>query len=204
VFENVRPINLVVEQVEAIGRLRLRLAIELPLKGANLIRRCKAHRQSPRFRPSSAGMSEVRGHCSAGITGLDAPTPLSDSRSGRHPEDDVATRAPPETGLSCMHSSLSSDVPFPIPRRTETVHLSILPGSCCLPHHRGGSAASALALSRPAQASPYYGPPDRFSRPMATFVTRLRSGRSPRQTARQLPDSSTSIRVEPSSTRDTR
>jgi hypothetical protein len=47
VFENVRPMDLVVEQVEAVGGLRLRLAIELPLKAADLIRRCKAHRQSP-------------------------------------------------------------------------------------------------------------------------------------------------------------
>ena len=40
--------------------------------------------------------------------------------------------------------------------------------------------------------------------PKATFVTRLQSGQSPSQTARQLPDPSTSIRVEPSSTRETR
>ena len=37
--------------------------------------------------------------------------------------------------------------------------------------------------------------------PKAAFVARLQPGRLPRQTARQLPDSSTSIRVEPSSTR---
>jgi len=47
VFENVGPMDLVVEQVEPVGGLRLRLAIELPLKAADLIRRCKAHRQSP-------------------------------------------------------------------------------------------------------------------------------------------------------------
>ena len=40
--------------------------------------------------------------------------------------------------------------------------------------------------------------------PEAAFVARLQPGRSPSQTARQLPDSSTSIRVEPSSTRETR
>src|SRR5260370_42434271 len=40
--------------------------------------------------------------------------------------------------------------------------------------------------------------------PKATFVTRLRSSQSPSQTARQLPDPSTLIRVEPSSTRETR
>ena len=40
--------------------------------------------------------------------------------------------------------------------------------------------------------------------PKATFVTRLRPSQSPSQTARQLPDPSTIIRVEPSSTRETR
>src|SRR5208283_4625574 len=47
VGENVGPMDLVVEQVEPVGGLSLRLAIELPLKAADLIRRCKAHRQSP-------------------------------------------------------------------------------------------------------------------------------------------------------------
>ena len=40
--------------------------------------------------------------------------------------------------------------------------------------------------------------------PMAAFVTRLRPGVSPSQTARQLPDQSTTLRVEASSTGDTR
>ncbi len=40
--------------------------------------------------------------------------------------------------------------------------------------------------------------------PKAAFVARLRSSQSPGQTARQLPDPSTLIRVEPSSTGETR
>jgi hypothetical protein len=40
--------------------------------------------------------------------------------------------------------------------------------------------------------------------PKAAFVTRLRSGQLPDPTARQLPDLSTTIWVEPSSTGDTR
>src|SRR5262245_18245408 len=40
--------------------------------------------------------------------------------------------------------------------------------------------------------------------PKATFVARLRPGRLPDQAARQLPDLSTTIRVEPSSTDDSR
>ena len=40
--------------------------------------------------------------------------------------------------------------------------------------------------------------------PKATFVARLRPGQLPSQAARQLPDLSTIIRVEPSSTDDSR
>src|SRR5229473_535937 len=40
--------------------------------------------------------------------------------------------------------------------------------------------------------------------PKVTFVTRLRSRQLPSETARQLPDLSTIIRVEPSSTDDSR
>ena len=40
--------------------------------------------------------------------------------------------------------------------------------------------------------------------PKAAFVTRLQPGQSPSQTARQLPDQSTTLWVEPTSTGDTR
>ena len=40
--------------------------------------------------------------------------------------------------------------------------------------------------------------------PKATFVARLRPGQLPSRAARQLPDLSTTIRVEPSSTDDSR
>src|ERR1700677_2228062 len=109
-FENVRSKDLVVESVEAVGGLRLRLAIELPLKAADLIRRCKAHRQSPRPQSSSASMSEVRGLGSAGITRprrSNAPVRLP---PGPPPKDDVEACASPRSGLPCLLSSLSSDV----------------------------------------------------------------------------------------------
>jgi hypothetical protein len=47
VAQDVLAANLVVEHIEAEGRLRLRLAIELPLKAPDLLRCCEAHRQSP-------------------------------------------------------------------------------------------------------------------------------------------------------------
>src|SRR5687768_15736881 len=79
----------------------------------------------------------------------------------------------------------------------------LLPRSHGLPQMAGGSA-SALSLSRPAQASLTLRPIGLLSRLTATFVTRLRSVRLPDQTARQLPDQSTTLWVESSSTGDPR
>src|SRR6516164_3546742 len=47
VVQDVLATNLIVEHVEAESRLRLRLTIELSLKGPDLIWCCQAHRQSP-------------------------------------------------------------------------------------------------------------------------------------------------------------
>jgi hypothetical protein len=79
----------------------------------------------------------------------------------------------------------------------------LLPRSCSLPQMAGGSA-SALSLSRPAQASLTLRPTGSLSRPQATFVTRLQPFRLPSRAARQLPDQSTTLRVESSSTGDSR
>ena len=72
-----------------------------------------------------------------------------------------------------------------------------------LPQMAGGSA-SALSLSRPAQASLTLRPAGSLSRPTATFVTRLQPRRLPGRAARQLPDQSTTLWVESSSTDDSR
>ena len=79
----------------------------------------------------------------------------------------------------------------------------LLPRSRGLPQMAGGSA-SALSLSRPAQASLTLRPTGLLSRLTATFVTRLRPDRLPDRTARQLPDQSTTLWVESSSTGDPR
>src|SRR5262245_44944048 len=77
------------------------------------------------------------------------------------------------------------------------------PCLCSLPQMAGGSA-SALSLSRPAQALRVLRPVGSLSHPEVTFVTRLRPSRLPDRAARQLPDLSTIIRVESSSTDDSR
>src|SRR6266702_2889452 len=65
--QNVLAIDLVVEHVEAVSRLVLRLAIQLDLKFPNLTRCCQTHRQSPSL-PSFTSTPEVRALPSAGIT----------------------------------------------------------------------------------------------------------------------------------------
>ena len=79
----------------------------------------------------------------------------------------------------------------------------LLPRSHGLPQMAGGSA-SALSLSRPAQASHALRPAGSLSRPKATFVTRLQPVQLPARAARQLPDQSTTLRVESSPTDDAR
>src|SRR5271163_2877734 len=77
----------------------------------------------------------------------------------------------------------------------------LLPRSCSLPQMAGGSA-SALSLSRPAQALLTA---HRIAQPpKAAFVTRLQPFRSPGRAARQLPDQSTTLWVDSSSTSDSR
>src|ERR1700738_3574611 len=82
-------------------------------------------------------------------------------------------------------------------------YVDCFPASRSLPQMAGGSA-SALSLSRPAQASLTLRPAGSLSRPQATFVPRLQPMRFPAQAARQLPDQSTTLRVDSSSTDDSR
>src|SRR5215471_1927872 len=65
--QNVLTIDLVVEHVEAVSRLVLRLAIQLDLKFPDLTRCCQTHRQSPLL-ASFTSTPEVRALSSAGIT----------------------------------------------------------------------------------------------------------------------------------------
>src|SRR5208283_5385184 len=79
VGENVRPTDLVVQQIEAELRLRLRLHIKLSLQGPDLIRRFQTHRQSPLLSSSKAPLKQGA-FAPPELPGLNAPTPLSDSR----------------------------------------------------------------------------------------------------------------------------
>jgi hypothetical protein len=141
----------VVEQVEPVGRLRLRLEIQLPLYRPDFIGCCQAHRQSPILN-SFESTPEVRVLPSAGVT-----QPQQYYDPVRHPPErpfcnDVEAATPRPRRASPNYPAHPSDMPCPLPRWIRT-------GACVgasrstrsLPRYSGGSA-SITSLSRPAHA----------------------------------------------------
>src|SRR4029077_11827327 len=103
-----------------------------------------------------------------------------------------------------------SDVLCPLPGRSSGCACRLLPRSCSLPQWQEGRHPHCHFRGLLRLYS-RYGPSDRSAtqgdprfREGRLFVTRLRSHQLPSETARQLPDLSTIIRVEPSSTDDSR
>src|SRR3954447_6742964 len=127
---------------------------------------------------------------------------LSDSRPTRRLCDGGAA-SPPSRRVSPDDPHHPSTVPCPVPRRIEA-------GACvdCFPAH------TAFPVSQAGRHPPLHFRDllrlhARYGRwiaqpPKAAFVTRLQPSQLPDQTARQLPEQSTTLRVEPSSTGDTR
>ena len=115
----------------ATDRRRLRLAIELVRKAPDLIRSCEAHRQSPRSSPSWQARLKSGAFAPPALPGLDAPTPLSDSPSGRHPLGIALRRQPRPRG-----SPPITRIALPTCR----AHYPGEPNGCmcrCLPRSRG-------------------------------------------------------------------
>src|SRR6516164_285046 len=124
VTQDVLAVDLVVEQVDAEGRLRLRLTIQLSLKGPDLLRCYQAHRQSPsphrlRKHTRSQGPSLHR-HCPASTVLRPCPTP---ARAAASRDVEAAT--------------LTQDGPPPITRTTFPT---------CRAHYPGGSSGCACRL----------------------------------------------------------
>ena len=106
---------------------------------------------------------------------------------------------PPNGRVSPDYQRCPSNVPCPLPRWTERVQVSIAsPFARPSPYSRrigvhiftfeACSDFTRVTARRIAQP------------PKAAFVTRLRPSQSPSQAARQLPDQSTTLWVEPTST----
>jgi hypothetical protein len=128
---------------------------------------------------------------------------LSDSRQCRRLEATLRPLPSHRTGLPRLPEPPFRRAEPTTPADRAGAHVDYFPRSHGLPQMAGGSA-SALSLSRPAQASLALRPVGSLSRPEATFVTRLQPLRLPARAARQLPDQSTTLRVESSSTDDSR
>src|ERR1700751_2131438 len=186
VGQNVFAMDLVVEQVEAVRRVRLRLAIQLLLKAPDAIGCCQAHHQSP-ILVSVRSAPEVRVLPSTGIT-----------RSQRYhdpvrlPKRAVAICDVEDATSARCGSPPITRITMPAcrahyPGGSRRCSCRLLPVSRGLPRISGGSA-SASSLSRPAQASLTLRPVGLLNRPKAAFVARLQPRRLPRQAACQLPD----------------
>ena len=149
----------------------------------------KAHQKSGSFPPPA-------------LPSFVGRTTLSDSRSVRRQMRRWSCELQPKRA-SPDYPSHPSSVPCHIPRRTERVRASIAsPFTRPSPLLRrvgvriftfeacsGFTRVTARWIAQP---------------PKAAFVTRLQPGWSPNQAARQLPDRSTTLWVEPSSTGVTR
>jgi hypothetical protein len=136
--QDVRPPDLVVEQVEPEARLSLRLFVEFSLQSPDLVGRCEAHRQSPSPRLLRKTRPEVRVLPSPGVTRL------------RRYYDPV--RLPP--GPSSQPTMSKYDLH---PRRVSPV--SRLPFPTCCSHYPDGPVpVHASAASRNRAAFPVLRP----------------------------------------------
>ena len=154
----------------------------------------------PRLRPKRTRSKGpfLRQHYPASTVVWPSPTPVrpaacatcgaaSPSRDGSPPMTRITLptcRAPYPGGSRRVPVSIASPLtrPSPFPRR---VGIRIFTFEAC----SGFTRVTARWIAQP---------------PKAAFVTRLQPSQLPDQTARQLPEQSTTLRVEPSSTGDTR
>src|SRR5215471_12010638 len=124
VTQNVLAANLVVEHIEAEGRLRLRLAVELSLKVPDLIRCYRAHRQSPSPRPLRKRTRSqgplLRRHYPASMLQRPCPTPVVTAA-----RSDVEAATLAYNGSPLTTTNHPSDVLCPLPRRIKRVRVSI-------------------------------------------------------------------------------
>lgn len=194
--QNISPVDLVVELVEAEIRFRLRLEIELHLKFPDIFGCYQTHRQSPLL-DCLGSIPEVRVLPSPGITRL------------QRYYDPLRLPAWPPAHLAFEVATLSQTGPptlpeIPFPRAVPTTSMNrtgasdgFFPVRAAFPVIQAGRR-SPLHFRGLLRVHTCYGPQD-CDRP-ATLVTRLQYAQFPIHTAHQLPDLPSIIWVEPSST----
>jgi hypothetical protein len=109
----------------------------------------------------------------------------------------------PMTGLPRLPEPPFSDVPCPLPRRIKRVLVSIA-SPPTQPSPNGRRVGTRIVTFEACSGFTHVTAHRIAQPPKATFVARLQPSQLPNQAARQLPDQSTTIRVEPSSTDDSR
>ena len=178
--QNVRPPDLVVEQIEPVTRLGFRLVVEFPLQSPDRIGCLQAHRHSPpphrrQKRTRSPGPSLHRRYPASAVL-RPCPTPARTAACAAlrplpsSPERAELPKVPLSVaqwngggGFPRLHNPCL-DVLCPFPGGLSRCVCRLLPGPCGLPRTLGGSA-STTSLSGPAQASLTLRPVESLSRP---------------------------------------
>ena len=166
----------------------------------------KAHQKSGSFAPPALPGLVMSETCSACTLQRPCPTPAVAAAQGNVEAATLATDgSPPMTTnhLSVMPKACFARWPCPLPRRIERVRVSI--ASPLMQPSPNGRRVGIRIVTIEACSGFTHVTAHRIAQPpKATFVARLQPGRLPAQAARQLPDLSTTIQVEPSSTDDSR
>jgi len=123
---------------------------------------------------------------------------LSDSRRGRRLMRRWG-RCPRHQRVSPDYPNHLSDVPCPLPRRIAWVRVSIA-SPRVQPSPNGRRVGIRIVTFEACSGFTHVTAHRIAQPPKAAFVTRLQPGQLPGQTARQLPDQSTTLWVEASST----
>src|SRR5215208_4977830 len=182
--------------------VRLRLTLQLSLKGPDPIRCLQAHRQSPsphhlRKRTRSQGPL-LRRRCPASTLVRPCPTPALTVACRDVEAATLAHDGPPPITRNHL-----SNVPCPLPRRIERVRVSIT-SPLMQPSPNGRRVGIRIVTFEACSGFTHVTARWIAQPPKATFATRLQPFRLPGRAARQLPDQSTILWVESSSTSDSR
>src|ERR1700680_2998800 len=152
--------------------------------------------------PSSKAHQKSGSFPQPALPGFNGHTTPSDSRHGRRLSRRRG-RYPRPWRVSPDYPNHLSNVPCPLPRRIERVRVSIA-SPLTRPSPNGRRVCIRIVTFEACSGFTHVTARRIAQPPKATFVTRLQPFRLPGRAARQLPDQSTTLWVESSSTDDSR